>query len=42
MLNERERSAQPNWLAILSYTGSLVVSLAVCVGLVVMIEHFAK
>jgi hypothetical protein len=42
MLNEREQPAQPNWIAILSYTGSLVISLAVWAGLVRMIEHFVK
>jgi hypothetical protein len=42
MLNEREQPAQPNWIAILSYMGSLVISLAVWAGLVRMIEHFVK
>jgi hypothetical protein len=42
MLNEKERPVQPNWIAILSYTGSLVVSLAVWVGLVRILEHFIR
>jgi hypothetical protein len=31
-----------NWTAILSYTGSLAVSLAVWAGLIRVVQHFVK
>ena len=43
MENNRSRnSARLNWVAILSYTGSLAVSLAIWAGLFRVIHYFAK
>lgn len=43
MQYDRRRSpARLNWVAILSYTGSLAVSLAIWVGVFRAIEHFAR
>jgi hypothetical protein len=42
LIHKRERSAQLNWIAILSYTGSVAVSLAIWVGLFRVVEHFVK
>lgn len=41
----RHETAEPvslNWIAILSYTGSAAVSLAIWVGLFRVVEHFVK
>jgi len=42
LIRERERVLQLNWIAILSYTGSVAVSLAIWVGLFRIVEHFVK
>ena len=42
LVHERERYVQLNWIAILSYTGSLVVSVAIWVGLFRVVQHFVK
>jgi hypothetical protein len=42
LVPERERFVHLNWIAILSYTGSLAVSLAIWVGLFRVVEHFVK
>jgi hypothetical protein len=43
MQNDRSQDfVRLNWIAILSYTGSIAVSLAIWVGLIRVIEHFAK
>jgi hypothetical protein len=34
--------ARLNWSAILSYTGSVAVSLAIWVGIIRVVEHFAR
>ncbi len=42
MQNHRsEDFARLNWVAILSYTGSIAVSLAIWAGLIRVIQHFA-
>ena len=41
-VDERGRSVQLNWTAILSYTGSLVVSLAIWAGLILAVKRFVK
>jgi hypothetical protein len=42
LVHEREQSAQLNWIAILSYTGSVAVSLAIWVGLFLVVGRFVK
>jgi hypothetical protein len=42
LIHERERSARLNWIAILSYTGSAAVSLAIWVELFRVVEHFVR
>jgi hypothetical protein len=42
LIHERERYVQLNWTAILSYTGSLAISLAIWAGLFRVVEHFAR
>ncbi|HEX9110692.1 MAG TPA: hypothetical protein VF845_04390 [Terriglobales bacterium] len=42
LIHEKERFVQPNWIAILSYTGSLVVSLAIWAGLFRVVGYFVK
>lgn len=42
LIHERERFVQLNWIAILSYTGSLAISLAIWAGLFRVVEHFVK
>ena len=42
LVQEREPVLQLNWVAILSYTGSVALSLAIWVGLFRIVEHFAK
>ena len=39
---QRERPARLNWIAILSYTGSLAVSLAIWAGLFRIVQHLLK
>ena len=41
-VDERGRPAQLNWTAILSYTASLAVSLAIWAGLILVVKHFVK
>jgi len=41
-VDERRRSSQLNWTAILSYTGSLAVSLAIWAALILVVKHFVK
>ena len=40
--NGSGKCARLNWVAILSYTGSLAVSLAIWAGLFRVIHYFAK
>jgi hypothetical protein len=43
MENNRSRKcARLNWVAILSYTGSLAVSLAIWAGVLRVIHYFAR
>lgn len=43
MQNEKSQdSAQLNWIAILSFTGSVAASLVIWVGLFRVIEYFAR
>jgi len=42
LIRERERVLQLNWTAIVSYAGSVVVSLAIWAGLIRVVEHFLK
>jgi len=42
LIQERGRAVRLNWIVILSYTGSVAVSLAIWVGLFRIVEHFAK
>jgi hypothetical protein len=42
LIHQTERVFQVNWIAILSYTGSLAASLAIWVGLFRVVEHFVK
>lgn len=42
LIPERERLVQLNWIAILWYTGSLAVSLAIWAGLFRVVQHFVK
>lgn len=39
---ESEKSVHLNWIAILSYTGSLALSLAIWTGLFRVVGHFVK
>ena len=39
---ERRRSGQVNWTAILSYTGSLALSLTAWAALILLVKHFVK
>ncbi|MGA3088525.1 MAG: hypothetical protein ABSD75_07935 [Terriglobales bacterium] len=41
-IRESQRYVHLNWIAILSYTASLVVSLAIWSGLFRAIEHLVK
>jgi len=41
-VDERRRSGQLNWTAILSYTGSLAVSLTTWAALILLVKHFVK
>jgi len=41
-LQLRESLVQLNWIAILSYTGSLAISLAIWAGLFRLVGHFMK
>jgi len=42
LIREDERSAHLNWIAILSYTASLAVSLAIWTGLFRAVAHLVK
>jgi len=42
LIPERERVLQLNWIAILSYTGSVVVSLAIWLGVFRIVEYLAQ
>jgi hypothetical protein len=42
LIHERERVVQLNWIAILSYTGSLAASLAIWAGLFRVVERLMK
>jgi len=42
LIREDERSVHRNWIAILSYTASLVVSLAIWTGLIRAVAHWVK
>jgi len=42
LIREDERSARLNWIAILSYTASLAVSLAIWTGLFRAVAHLVK
>jgi hypothetical protein len=42
LIHEDERSVHWNWIAILSYTASLVVSLAIWTGLFRAVAHLVK
>jgi len=40
--NQSDHAVQLNWIAILSYTGSLLVSLAIWFALFRVVEHYVK
>ena len=40
--DDTEEAVRPNWMAILSFTGSVICSLGIWVGLIRVIEHFVK
>jgi hypothetical protein len=42
LIHESKRFVEINWAAILSYTGSLAVSLAVWAGVIRAVQHFVK
>jgi len=42
LVQERKRVVEVNWTAILSYTGSLAVSLAIWAGLIRIMHHFVR
>ncbi len=42
LIHDRGQSAQLNWIAILSYTGCLAVSLAIWLGLFRVLERFVR
>jgi hypothetical protein len=42
LIHERERVFHLNWIAIVTYAGSVAVSLAIWVGLFRVVEHFVK
>jgi len=42
LVYERRPSPQVNWTAILSYTGSLAVSLAAWAAMILVVKHFVK
>ena len=42
LVYERKRVIEFNWTAILSYTGSLAVSLAIWAGLIRAVQHLVK
>jgi hypothetical protein len=42
LVQERKKVVEVNWTAILSYTGSLAVSLAIWAGLIRIMQHLAR
>jgi hypothetical protein len=42
LVHERRGFVEINWTAILSYAGSLAVSLAVWAGVIRAVQHFMK
>jgi hypothetical protein len=42
LVQERKRVVELNWTAVLSYTGSLAVSLAIWAGLIRAVHHLMK
>jgi hypothetical protein len=42
LIPEKERCVELKWTAILSYIGSVAVSLAIWIGLIRVAEHFMK
>jgi hypothetical protein len=41
-VDERKRAVQVNWTAILSYSGSLAVSLAIWFGVIRAVQYLVK
>jgi hypothetical protein len=42
LVHERDQSAQLNWMAILSYTGCVAISLAIWLGLFRILERLVR
>jgi hypothetical protein len=41
-IRESERLVQVNWIALISYAGSVVVSLAIWAGVIRAVEHLVR